>query len=262
MECGMEGSVEFDMEWSGMVSMTVNWKMKPITRPIAQLLRAKRPRDDTNENKILPKAKILTLEEEIAKLEQEIGSDNSSDEEENSENDDESEKESDDSGDGLLINQGGILTSLKPELKIQPLPKNLLPAASCKFADKNKPHHQQQQNLFRPKKLSIADALTQASVASGLEKTIAEQLRNYQPASLEKKPFYCRVCKYQGQSIEELTNHKESESHRKAVELERKLSFCSLCRKQFTSPDQLQGHLEGKAHKERLEKVRGFSKRT
>lgn len=238
--------------------------MKPITRPIAQLLRAKRPRDEINENKILPKAKILTLEEEIAKLEQEIGSDSdsSSDAEENSENDDESDKESDDSGDGLLINQGGILTSLKPELKIQPLPKSLLPASSCKFADKSKPHHHQQQTPYRAKKLSIADALTQASVASGLEKTIAEQLRHYQPASLEKKPFYCRVCKYQGQSIEELTSHKESESHHKAVALERKLSFCSLCRKQFTSPDQLQGHLEGKAHKERLEKVRGFSKRT
>jgi hypothetical protein len=35
-------------------------------------------------------------------------------------------------------------------------------------------------------------------VWSGLEATVMDMLRNYQPASLEKLPFYCRICRFQG----------------------------------------------------------------
>lgn len=55
-------------------------------------------------------------------------------------------------------------------------------------------------------------------------------------------------------SVEELSSHKKSELHRVGVEKERKLSYCKLCRKQFTSPEQLKGHLSGKPHQELLRK--------
>jgi hypothetical protein len=240
--------------------------MGPVEKPIGLILRKKRTLSSVNQKEkedfenILIEKKILTLEEEIARLEAEVEnteSDNEDDEDsDNSNNDSEKDKDNEefDDAEGLLRNEGGVLTSLRPELRIAPLPKSLLPASSCKFSDKSK-----KTNEHKPKKFRIADALTEASVASGLEKTIAEQLRHYQPVSQDKKPFYCRVCHYQGNNVEELESHKETDSHRKAVELERKLSNCSLCKKQFTSPDQLKEHLQGKAHKEKLERAKMFS---
>ncbi|RYH13926.1 hypothetical protein EON65_34510 [archaeon] len=226
-----------------------------MNRPIGLLLRKKRPRSDSGlDGGKIEIVKLSSLEEEIAKLEQQVESTDESDE--GSDND--SENNSSQSSvhieglvqnpDGLLEYKNGVITSLKPELKIQPLPKSLLPASQCKFADKEK----------KKKKFKLADALMEASVKSGLAKTIAEQLRHYEPVShmTEKKPFYCRICKFQAEDMAAFEEHKQSESHVKALDLERKLSSCSLCRKRFTSPDQLKGHLDGKAHKEMLEKVR------
>jgi hypothetical protein len=85
-----------------------------------------------------------------------------------------------------------------------------------------------------------------------LAQTVAELLSNYQPSSCERRPFYCRICRYQGESLEDLIGHKKSELHVMAEEGERKLAFCRLCRKQFTSPEQLKCHLKGKPHQELL----------
>ena len=91
---------------------------------------------------------------------------------------------------------------------------------------------------------------------TGLEATVLEHLRHYKPASHEKLPFFCRVCRFKGGSVEDLERHRMSAEHASACELERKMSFCKLCRKQFTSPDQLKGHLTGKSHIERLAKMK------
>jgi len=96
-----------------------------------------------------------------------------------------------------------------------------------------------------------------SSAGAGLAQTVAELLSNYQPASSERRPFYCRICRFQGQSLEDLAHHKKGELHRLAQESERKLSFCRLCRKQFTSMEQMKSHLKGKPHQELLMKRRG-----
>lgn len=87
---------------------------------------------------------------------------------------------------------------------------------------------------------------------SGLEKTVKELLLNYIPASLEKKAFYCRICREESVDIESFEAHKKSELHQVAIKMEKKMSFCVMCRKQFTSPNQLKEHLSGKQHKGNL----------
>lgn len=91
---------------------------------------------------------------------------------------------------------------------------------------------------------------------SGLEKTVRELLVNYIPASIEKKAFYCRICRTESVDIESFEAHKTSEFHNVAVKMEKKMSFCVLCRKQFTSPNQLTEHLAGRGHKDYLATVK------
>jgi hypothetical protein len=112
-------------------------------------------------------------------------------------------------------------------------------------------------------KFAVADGRTneaesepESTPQSGLDKTVLEFLLNYEPSSSSKKPLWCRICRFQGDSLEEFNDHKLSDSHTMASEKERELSYCKLCRKQFTSPDQLKGHLIGKGHKETLDRFR------
>jgi hypothetical protein len=81
---------------------------------------------------------------------------------------------------------------------------------------------------------------------SGLEATVLEMLRQYEPA--DHRPLWCRVCRFQATSEDDLMRHRVSDLHLLASEKERKLSYCKLCHKQFTSPFQLEEHLIGKAH--------------
>lgn len=99
-------------------------------------------------------------------------------------------------------------------------------------------------------KLEVAEA--KKTRISGLEKTVKELLTNYIPAALEKKAFYCRICRTESDDLESFENHKKSEFHDIAAKMEQKMSYCSLCRKQFTSPNQLKEHLLGKGHKDYL----------
>ena len=89
-----------------------------------------------------------------------------------------------------------------------------------------------------------------------------ELLRDYQPTSSERKPFWCRVCYFQGNNEDELKLHRTTELHLAATEKERKLSYCSICKKQFTSPDQLKAHLQGKQHMLRLERIKSSQVRS
>jgi hypothetical protein len=91
---------------------------------------------------------------------------------------------------------------------------------------------------------------------SGLARTVQDLIKSYIPTSSERRPFWCRVCSYQGLSENDFFQHKESESHKFAADLERKASKCKLCRKQFTSPDQLKEHLKGKLHLETLQRTK------
>jgi hypothetical protein len=111
-----------------------------------------------------------------------------------------------------------------------------------------------------PKKEKTQGSGIASSVSSGLENTVKEMLSNYTPSSSERRAFWCRICRFQGDTEEELKNHRLTELHILASEKERKLSFCRLCKKQFTSPDQLQSHLVGKGHVEMLAKVKGAQK--
>jgi hypothetical protein len=98
---------------------------------------------------------------------------------------------------------------------------------------------------------SSSSSLEHKMTGSGLESIVSELL-NYKPSSSERRPFWCRVCRFQGNSQEDLLAHRGTDIHRIATEKERKLSYCKICKKQFTSPDQLEGHLKGKQHSERL----------
>jgi hypothetical protein len=130
------------------------------------------------------------------------------------------------------------------EAPIAPLPAQHLPAAGCGLTTKK------DSKKKKPKKVPPTAAEIDKS---GLEKTVMEMLRNYQPSSSEKRPFWCRVCRFQGESEADLMSHRESEFHVLASQKERKLSYCKLCKIQFTSPDQLKEHLRGSKHKSKLD---------
>lgn len=224
--------------------------------------------------------KILSLDEQIALLEQSLkDSESDLDNEDNEDNEDCNDNtttndlliiEKDKHGNPLKIVSKGIYD------RIMPLPKKYLPDSFTSKSSIKKRKNAMETLLnseeippkIRKKELSSSNNSNHAHVSSssssalsssgmsGLESTIREMLRNYEPASLEKKPFYCRICRFQGTSLDELTEHRESEAHTMAVNIEQKVSFCKLCRKQFTSPAQLQEHLRAKPHKDKLESVR------
>lgn len=98
---------------------------------------------------------------------------------------------------------------------------------------------------------STSSSLSSSSI-SGLESTVRELLQDYKPSSNERRPFWCRICMFQGKDVDDLSQHRNTELHKLASEKERKLSYCKLCRKQFTSPDQLRKHVQGKPHKDKL----------
>ncbi len=165
-----------------------------------------------------------------------------------------------------------LKSRLVEEAAIPPLPSHLLPLPECK--GKGGTATKKKRKTRKEKQAEEAAAAEEEKEEeeeeetegrsqqkqqpvprnSGLEQTVSEMLQNYQPASQEKRPFYCRICRYQGRNLDDLSTHKRTDLHRLAEEKERKVSFCRLCRKQFTSPEQLKGHLKGKPHQDLLKK--------
>jgi hypothetical protein len=156
---------------------------------------------------------------------------------------------------------GNILkfSSVLIKESILPLPSKYLPLPQCtKRKSDNK--SQEQATSSKKRKVVFADdteeqkktTIPVKSKNTGLEQTVKEMLKNYVPASQEKLPFYCRVCQFRGQNIDDLNQHKMTELHKSAISIEQKLTFCKVCKKQFTSPDQMKEHLKGKAHVERM----------
>jgi hypothetical protein len=223
--------------------------------PIGKLLRHKSGKSDTGN-----KVSLSSLDEQIAQLESQISSDSDSDD---SDSNQETERVKEFDPNSSLIfekdsngNVVRLVSALQEEERIAPLPLSLLPSSQCKFVDKNNNNKDD-----RKRKISFFDdpdvkRNSRTRTSSGLMKTVHEMISQYEPASHEKRPNYCRVCKFQGSSIAELEEHRLTQSHKDMVEMEKRLCFCKLCRKQFTSPEQLKEHLKGKAHIERLEKIR------
>lgn len=148
-----------------------------------------------------------------------------------------------------------IISSLSREASIQPLPASLLPNKKCKFTPNA------QVDGTKNRKIGFADERQSKpsnapSGQHGFLRTVKEVMDAYVPASLEKRPFFCRICVFQGQDLQDFEAHRASAAHIEAVSKESKICFCKLCRKKFTSPAQLSEHLQGKAHKERLEHVK------
>jgi len=100
------------------------------------------------------------------------------------------------------------------------------------------------------KEPSAAPTASSAGSKSGLEKTIREMLTHYKPSSAERRPFWCRICRVQNEDLPAFEQHRDSFEHKLAADIEKKMSFCKECRKQFTSIDQLREHCAGKAHAE------------
>jgi hypothetical protein len=226
-------------------------------RPINQQLRSATSLTTTNLG-----SSLMSIDEQIAAL-QNDDTDNSNTDESESEDEHISchksctLEETDDFGNVLKL-----VSVIDKEEKIVPLGKEFLPGIQCskskKFSrqksDGSKETGAKRMRFNESDVLSLDQSVSKTS--SGLEATVRELLRNYEPASLEKRPFYCRVCKFQGQTTDELDAHRLSDFHQVATDMERKMSFCKLCRKQFTSPDQLKEHLSGKGHTERLERMK------
>ena len=224
-------------------------------KPIAEILRE---RTKTEQIDAKEKGKsILSIEDQIAQLENDLKSSDESDGDDSniSSRDGSQDRTEDDSSviselESLKVEKGAdgkvirLVSKLDSE-KIKPLPIYHLPAANCSLSNRS--------SGDKKRKIRFSDEPMQHE--SGLDRTVKEMLLNYQPASLDKKPFYCRVCRFEGSSTEELETHRNSDFHLKASKLERTMSVCQLCHKQFTSPDQLKEHLKGKAHLERKERI-------
>lgn len=203
------------------------------------------------------KVSILSIDEQIALLQKNVGSSNDGSSGSDSDSGSESEEDgysSGDSADGLRVerdSEGNIIrfvSSIQDKEKISPLSAEYLPAARCNTSS----YVEGGKSKKRSIRFSDEGPTPEQIAISGMEKTVREMLAHYEPASHDKKPFFCRVCSHQAGSMEELEEHKLSDFHAVAVKVERTRSFCKHCEKQFTSPDQLKSHMEGKAHKEKV----------
>lgn len=283
----VENHLHSEMLWSAglFVSVTILLQYIPLgdssiarevsevlrMKPIAQILREKarlqqqQQKQRENDEKEAAAKKVRSLDD-LEKQIEELQKNDAEEEEDSSsgESDSEDDGEGDDSDvdqeDSLLYERDAagniirIISSLAKEESIKPLPASYLPAKRCNnlstSSDKGN----------KRRKISFADERNGHSSSSGGQhgflRTVKEAIDSYVPASHEKLPFHCRVCKFQGQNLEEFEAHRASEEHKVATSTENKICFCKLCRKKFTSPAQLSEHLKGKGHKERLEYVK------
>lgn len=217
------------------------------------------------------KLKLSQLDEEIANLENSLCND--SDEFDNEsdvqdEDDNRINNISRETIDDVMAvekdNQGNIIriiSNLSTNDRIQPLPQHLLPVPM--YSKKLNMNVKETHSVTDSKKrrISFEDEIhTKKPNQSNQNVKIFQN--NYIPASrVGGTPFWCRVCQYQGQNLDEFEKHRLSDSHKQILEIERKASYCKLCRKQFTSPDQLKEHIHGNAHYERLQNMKEKTKK-
>lgn len=255
--------------------------------PIGAALR-KTKRSSTRDIKNDRKAtSLLSLDEQIALLEKDMNG---------SEEDDDSIStqvdEDDVDTDGILVEEdenGNVVRMVSGIAKdaIAPLPSELLPLPMCasrnpshdksaakrssehvtattkriRFSDENTETKSNQGTAMAPSKLGGDSSGNKKHQESGLEATIREMFSKYVPTSADRRPFWCRLCQFQGSDLNDFEQHRESEQHNLAVEIEKKMAYCKLCKKRFTSMAQLKEHISGSGHKEFLQKVRTSQKK-
>lgn len=145
------------------------------------------------------------VDDRIAALERELEGDGGSDSDADSSSSSES-TDSDDNHDGDNYDEcsgnddepaGGrsrnrllkLVSPLQAE-KIQPLPAHLLPHPGCGVSKSSKP-----KKAKRPRDTEGSGPRP----SNGLDGAVKELLANYEARSSERVPFYCRVCKFQGE---------------------------------------------------------------
>jgi hypothetical protein len=256
--------------------------------PIGRLLRQKkRPRDATEPTdndgdagsmgKPVAKAvKLSDLDSMINNLEAGGESDDDSDSDSDSSSSSSSGSRNHSKGSGCHDNtdvlvekdeDGNILKFVSSNMDdvIAPLPKSMLPLPKPKAKPTDRENKLKSSSgkdkvvkfVFEGigevgKSSSKNPADMSKEQQNGLEKTIREMLKNYEPASHEKRPFWCRICRYQGENLDDWKAHNSTSEHKLAEDIERRVSYCRICKKQFTSPDQLKEHNKGKPHKQAL----------
>lgn len=104
-------------------------------------------------------------------------------------------------------------TTKTEEAAIPPLPAHLLPPPECKGKGGVKGGDDKKKKQKKKKKTKreadegkeerelqeVQEGEKEERRREGLERTVEELLRDYVPASVEgKRPFYCRVCRFQG----------------------------------------------------------------
>lgn len=210
---------------------------------------------------------VTSLDAQIAALERELDVGGDTDDEENVDYEGVDEKSvvEETGEDGKLVKM--VSKSLLKH-RIAPLPSSLLPSATCGKSSHGSGAERKQEKpartrvKFEEPKSREPVAAAAAAGMSGAEKTIREMLRNYKSSGGERKPFWCRVCKFQGHDEASLLEHRETEFHKLAVSIETKMCYCKLCRKQCVSLEQLKEHLGGKLHKDTLISSRDRGKMT
>jgi hypothetical protein len=161
----------------------------------------------------------MDLDDEIARLEAELQNDSSS------ESDD---SDLDDDGDGDKLK-----TPLSQDDMIPALPASCLPTiATKKIAIV--PESSKKKRSKKSKDKTPAPAVVPKAVK---QQELMNYIRGYTPS--EHRPFHCRICNFQGESLEDWNAHKQTSTHQENSDKEKKACFCRLCRKDFTSPAQV-----------------------
>ncbi|CAM9308309.1 unnamed protein product [Sphacelaria rigidula] len=158
------------------------------------------------EDKDLVDDKIAALERELRSSSDGISGDgeDSGSGSESSSGTDEDRDDASAAGRGSKHNGGSthkLVSPLDAE-KIQPLPRHLLPLPGCGVSKKSKtsgdvPPTKASKKRRRDGADKNADG-GGPGVSAGLEGAVKELLANYEARSSERVPFYCRVCKFQG----------------------------------------------------------------
>jgi hypothetical protein len=211
-----------------------------------------------------PSLPVVSLDEQIAQLQRDLESSSDDIEQQNSFDGLDDEKhlidvEKDESG--ALVK---LVSKSLVEHRIGPLSPSQLPSATCGFAGgkhsggnlakvTSKVKFADSQRGEAPKRARSGQEVSQRPRID-TEAAVRELMANYVPSSIERKPFWCRVCLFQGKGATEFEAHSRTKDHKLKVAVEARLCSCAPCRKKFTSPEQLKEHLGGKLHRETMEK--------
>ena len=134
------------------------------------------------------------------------------------------------SDDDVEVRKGGaVIASLASE-RIPALPAHLLPRCTSAPAPRKGPSPL----------AAEAQALVDRFLATEKRKGV---------------PFACRLCAFQGESLEAWKAHCDTKLHCAATTLFKRRSFCQECRVQCTSPAELETHRRSKKHQERLRDI-------